>query len=79
MFAFSYFFLVPYDPEALFGFQGSLNEFLYAFDLSLKVFGGGYSDFPAYGVAKFIAMFEYLLGLVFMGLFVVAISRKIIR
>jgi hypothetical protein len=80
LFGMSYFFMVPHDPQALFGSDIPLiNQILYAFDLSLKVFSGGYSDFPAYGLAKFIAMFEYLLGLVFMGLFVVAISRKIIR
>ena len=79
IFAIFYLFLVPYDPKALFGFPGSINHFLYALDLSLLVFSGGYSDFPVYGFAKFIAMLEYLIGLIFMGLFVVAISRKIIR
>lgn len=79
-FAFCYGFLVPYDAQAqFFSFAPQLNPAIYAFDLSLTVFSGGYADFPAYGVAKFLAAIEYLFGLVFMGLFVVAISRKIIR
>ena len=79
-FALCYSFLVPYNPQAQFlSFAPQLNPIFYAFDLSLTVFSGGYADFPAYGLAKFFAALEYLFGLVFMGLFVVAISRKIIR
>ncbi|HON45012.1 MAG TPA: pentapeptide repeat-containing protein [Planctomycetota bacterium] len=57
----------------------TLVQITYAFDLSLTAFSGGYSDIMEKGSIRLFAMMEYLLGIVFMGLFIVAFSRKVIR
>ena len=59
-----------------------VNQLFYAFDISLTAFSGGYGDLICLGITgvpKLLAMIEYLLGVVFIGLFVVAFSRKVIR
>ncbi|MEM1009013.1 MAG: hypothetical protein AAGJ35_08395, partial [Myxococcota bacterium] len=79
-FALLYLLALPYDPKATYGLSSlAFNKVFYALDTSLKVFSGGYSEVKTYGGFKFIVMFEYLLGVVFLGLFVVAFSRKVIR
>ena len=63
-----------------FGLENAkLNNFLNAINTSLVVFSGGYGDLQVTGIARLLAMIEYLIGVVFMGLFVVSFSRKIIR
>ncbi|WP_372368631.1 pentapeptide repeat-containing protein [Candidatus Uabimicrobium sp. HlEnr_7] len=63
-----------------FGLENAkLNNFLNAINTSLVVFSGGYGDLQVTGIARLLAMVEYLIGVVFMGLFVVSFSRKIIR
>lgn len=56
-----------------------INNFLNAINTSLIVFSGGYGDLQVGGIARLLAMIEYLVGVIFMGLFVVSFSRKIIR
>lgn len=82
LFAICYYIGVSVPKETDYGFsQPQLNHITYAIDISLMAFSGGYSDLPTtvHGPIKFIAMSEYLIGIVLMGLFVVAFSRKIIR
>lgn len=62
-----------------FGAPPWLNTVLNAMNTSLVVFSGGYGDFEYQGWPRTLAMLEYLLGIVFLGLFVVAFSRKVIR
>lgn len=57
----------------------ALNRFLHAFNISVTAFSGGYGDLNISGPLKLLAIIEYLLGVVFMGIFVVAFSRKVIR
>ncbi len=65
---------------ANYGFSGDFaNRFFHSINISLIAFSGGYGDLTIVGPIKIAAMVEYMLGVVFMGLFVVAFSRKVIR
>lgn len=79
VFAFVYFFAIPYPADADYQL-GALNHAAFAFDMSVTAFSGSYADVPpAFGPHKYIGIVEYLLGVLFIGLFVVAFSRKVIR
>lgn len=56
-----------------------LNSLIYSFNVSLTSFSGNYSNLNIAGPIKLLAMLEYLIGVVFMGIFVVSFSRKVIR
>ena len=56
-----------------------LHNFLNAMNTSLIAFSGGYGDLQISGISRLLAMMEYMIGVIFMGLFVVSFSRKIIR
>jgi uncharacterized protein YjbI with pentapeptide repeats len=66
-------------PVRNFGFSTEINQVIQAFDYSLTAFSGSYSELPFEGGGRILAMIEYMLGVVFLGLFVVALSRKVIR
>lgn len=67
-------------PERNYGIDNEiLATIFYSFDISIIAFGGGYSDLTIDGSIRLFAMIEYLLGIVFVGLFIVAFSRKVIR
>ncbi len=57
------------------------NQCLYALDISVMALSGGYSALPSElpGSMRLAAMLEYFVGMVLLGLFVVAFSRKVIR
>ena len=58
-----------------------VNNIFHAFEISLIAFSGSYGDLSQKikGIVKLVAMVEYMIGVVFMGLFVVSFSRKVIR
>ncbi len=62
-----------------YGFSPRVNQAIAALDQSLIAFSGGYADLKVSGPLRLVAMAEYLFGVVFIGLFVVAFSRKVIR
>jgi len=79
-FSFIFFTSVSAPPDQSYGFTAQiLNDYMYAFDVSLLAFSGSYGDIKLTGPLRLFAMFEYMMGVVFMGLFVVAFSRKVIR
>ncbi len=82
-FGFIYFLALGTQPSPeSYGFNADIvNKLIYGFDSSLIAFSGGYSDLPnrICGSLKIIAMIEYMIGVVLMGLFIVAFSRKVIR
>ena len=57
----------------------TLNKLLHSLNISVVAFSGGYGDLVIKGSIKLVAMLEYLAGVVFMGVFVVSFSRKVIR
>jgi hypothetical protein len=79
-FAFFYFLHFDNVNPALYGVPSPIvTRALYAIDLSVTAFSGGYGDLTIQGPIRLVAMIEYLLGVVLVGLFVVAFSRKVIR
>lgn len=62
-----------------YGFSPAANRWIHALDTSLIAFSGAYADVRLEGRMQWLAMCEYLVGVVFLGLFVVAFSRKVIR
>lgn len=81
-FAFCYFvndIAVPSDVS--YGVDSKLfTRFIYSIDVSLIAFSGGYGDLNHItGAIKFLPMLEYMLGVVLIGIFIVAFSRKVIR
>lgn len=81
MFTLGYFFAFGNGPAPeSYGVQSQwFNNLIYAFNVSLTSFSGNYSNLNISGPIKLLAMLEYLLGIVFMGIFVVSFSRKVIR
>lgn len=79
LFAACYFLYFANASVGDYGFSSNLlNRIFYALDISLVAFSS-YGDLTIKGPIRMLAMFEYLFGIVFMGLFVVAFSRKVIR
>ena len=69
----------PAPDEAIFGFGSqTIERIAYSLHLSLIAFSS-YGDLDIHGPMRLLAMVEYLMGVVFMGLFIVAFSRKVIR
>jgi uncharacterized protein YjbI with pentapeptide repeats len=80
IFAVVFYFVIPFDPAEADYHVGTLNHAAFALDMSVTAFSGSYADVPPqFGPHKFLGILEYLLGVVFIGLFVVAFSRKVIR
>lgn len=79
VFAMLYFFGIDRRMEIKDYGMGPFNKCWQAFDYSLTAFSGSYSSLELDGGWRILGMFEYLLGVVFLGLFVVALSRKVIR
>jgi hypothetical protein len=81
LFTLGYFFYFSNTPAPeTYGVQAEwLNKLLYCFHISLTSFSGNYSNLNIPGAIKLLAMLEYLIGVVFMGIFVVSFSRKVIR
>lgn len=84
VFALSYFIYFGSQPSPNnYGFESKLiNQAIYAMDISLIAFSGGHGDLASMnirGSIRLLNMVEYLLGVLFMGLFIVTFSRKVIR
>lgn len=80
MFAFLFFFSIsengsPHD----YGLSQNLNNIVFALDTSITAFSGDYSNAGLQGAWRIAGMIEFLTGIVYLGLFVVAFSRKVIR
>ncbi|MGF1578188.1 MAG: pentapeptide repeat-containing protein [Gemmataceae bacterium] len=76
VFAIGYLLGLPGEAQEDYGL-GMFNKLVYSFDLSLQAFSGSYTDL--HGGLRLLGIAEYMLGVVFLGLFVVALSRKVIR
>lgn len=73
------YFMSPIPTEVSFGFgSDTVERAAYSLHLSLIAFSS-YGDLDIEGPVRFLAMIEYMFGIVFMGLFIVAFSRKVIR
>jgi uncharacterized protein YjbI with pentapeptide repeats len=75
-----YFFGAPVPPDVHYGLSLPLwNQTMHALYTSLLAFSGSIADTNVSGGLRLLAMIEYMMGVVFMGLFIVAFSRKVIR
>ena len=71
---------MPAPAENLYGLSSpGLNKFMHSLYTSLLAFSGSLADVKLTGFLRILSMLEYMLGVLFMGLFVVAFSRKVIR
>lgn len=71
---------VSVPPDVNYGLNSpTFNKVMHSIYSSLLAFSGGLADIKVNGFLRWLAMLEYLFGVVFMGLFIVAFSRKVIR
>lgn len=79
-FAAFYLFGVPAPPGVTYGMDWpAFNKVMHSVYCSMLAFSGSVADAQLKGGFRLLGMIEYSLGVVFMGLFIVAFSRKVIR
>ncbi len=82
MLAFAVLFFFSIGPSGSphdYGFSAGTNNVIYALDTSITAFSGDYSGAELQGKWRIAGMIEFLMGIVYLGLFIVAFSRKVIR
>ncbi|TNE48875.1 MAG: pentapeptide repeat-containing protein [Deltaproteobacteria bacterium] len=71
---------VPVPPGVDYGVSWpAFNKVMHSLYCSMLAFSGSVADAQLKGGFRLLGMIEYALGVVFMGLFIVAFSRKVIR
>lgn len=71
---------VPVPEGVHYGLASApFNRVMHSLYTSLLAFSGSVADVKLNGLLRLLSMVEYLMGVVFMGLFIVAFSRKVIR
>ncbi len=71
---------LPVPNGVTYGLSSPLfNQVVHSMYGSLLAFSGSLADVKLNGLLRLLGMIEYLFGVVFMGLFIVAFSRKVIR